>query len=99
MFARDLDEEEGPYVLVQRQFESPDGGRCYVETHEPGYVGHFRIAYAELGRNRFFLKLSRATAAELEVVFNTTEENWGEVARVMRIMIPRLKILDPNPAY
>ena len=33
-FEGEVNEEEGPYVLVQRQFEFPDGGRCYVETHD-----------------------------------------------------------------
>jgi hypothetical protein len=34
-------EESGPYLLVQRQFEMPDRGRCYIETHDEGYIGHF----------------------------------------------------------
>ena len=97
LFQGELDGEQA-YVLVQRQFESPDPGRCYVETHDKDYVGHFKIAHAELGRNRFFLKLGRMKAAELEVVFNTTDKNWQQVARVMRIMIPRLKVLDPEDA-
>jgi hypothetical protein len=34
---------DGPYLIIQRQFETPDGGRCYVETHDHGYVGHYRL--------------------------------------------------------
>ncbi len=86
------------YVLVQRQFEFPDVGRCYIESHDNDYVGHFKIAHAELGRNRFFLKLARMKAAEVEVMFNTTAKNWREVARVMRIMIPHLKVSNPKDA-
>jgi hypothetical protein len=37
-------------------------------------------------------------AAELEVVFNTTAKKWREVARVMRIMIPDLRLSDPKDA-
>ena len=85
---------EEAYVLVRRQFEFPDGGRCYVETHDQDYIGYFKVAYAELGQNRFFLRLAGRKAAELEVVFNTTAKNWREVARVMRIMIPHLKVSD-----
>ena len=84
------------YVLVQRQFEFSDGGRCYVESHDMDYVGHFKIAHAELGRNRFFLRLAGMKAAELEVMFNTTAKNWREVAHVMRIMIPHLKVSNPK---
>jgi hypothetical protein len=31
-------EVTGPYLLVQRQFEMPDRGRCYLETHDEGYI-------------------------------------------------------------
>ena len=34
---------DSPYLIIQRQFETPDGGRCYVETHDHGYVGHYRL--------------------------------------------------------
>ena len=96
-FEGELNGEEA-YVLVQRQFEFPDGGRCYVESHAEDYVGHVKIGRAEPSRNRFFLKLARVKAAELEVMFKTTNKNWRQVARVMLIMIPRLKILDRKDA-
>ena len=25
-----------PYLIIQRQFETLDGGQCYVETHDHG---------------------------------------------------------------
>ena len=36
-------EESGPYLLVQRQFEMPDRGRCYIETHDEGYIYHGQV--------------------------------------------------------
>ena len=93
LFEGKLDGEQA-YVLVQRQFELPDGGLCYVESHDRNYIGHFKVTHAELGRTWFFLKLPRKTAAELEVVFNTTDKNWRQVARIMQIMIPRLRVSD-----
>jgi hypothetical protein len=95
LFEGALDGEQA-YVLVQRQFELPDGGLCYVESHDKNYIGHFKVTYAELGRNRFFLKLARKTAAEVEVVFNTTEKNWRQVVRIMQFMIPRLRVSDSS---
>jgi hypothetical protein len=97
-FKGEADREDGPYVLIQRQFEFPDGGRCYVETHDQEYIGHFKVAQAELGRNRLLLRLAGRRAAELEVAFKTTGKNWREVARILRIMIPHLKISDPKGA-
>jgi len=35
--------DDSPYLLIQRQFEDPDGGECYVETHEEGYIGHLPV--------------------------------------------------------
>lgn len=95
LFEGELDGEEA-YVLVQRQVELPDGGLCYVESHDKDYIGHFKVTHAELGRNWFFLKLARKTAAELEVVFNTTDKNWRQVARIMQIMIPRLRVSNSS---
>jgi hypothetical protein len=96
MFEGELNQEEGPYVLIQRQFEFPDGGRCYVETHDQDHSGHFKVAQAELHRNRFFLKLAGRKGAGLEVAFKTTAKNWREIVRVLRIMIPHLKVSDPS---
>jgi hypothetical protein len=38
---------------VQRQFESPDYRRLYVESHLPLFSGHFRIKKAQLERGCF----------------------------------------------
>jgi len=32
--AADVEGPDNPYLLIQRQFEEPDGGRRYVETHD-----------------------------------------------------------------
>ena len=42
--AADVHGPDSPYLLIQRQFEDPDGGECYVETHEEGY----QLGYATL---------------------------------------------------
>ena len=44
------DAEDEPYVLLQRQFEDPDGGVCYLETHDEEYIGHAKVASASLSR-------------------------------------------------
>ena len=41
--ATDPPELDSPFLIIQRQFETADGGRCYVETHDHGYVGHYRL--------------------------------------------------------
>jgi len=36
-------EAKGPYLIVQKQFEFPNQGRSYIETHDEHYVGHFHF--------------------------------------------------------
>jgi hypothetical protein len=47
--AADMD---SPYLLIQRQFEDPDGGRCYVENHDEGYIGQFWLRSIEFSPSR-----------------------------------------------
>ena len=53
---------------------------------------------ASLARNRFFLKLRRRQVAEVEVMFKTNDQNYNDVARVMRIMIPCLEVVETQDA-
>ena len=89
---------DGAYVLIQRQFEDDDAGLCYLETHDEDYIGHFNVVRAALDRNRFCLHLRRKEAAEVEVAFKTTDQNYNHVARIMRIMIPFLEVVDTRDA-
>ncbi len=66
------DTDDGPCLLVQRQFEGPDGGYCYVETHDEDYRGHVRFKRSILTRDSFVMELRRKQAARIEVRFCTT---------------------------
>ncbi len=88
------DEADSPYLVIQRQFEDPDGGVCYVETHDEAYIGHSRVARAALYRSKFVLELRRKKASRIEVTFRTTEQDFKELRRVLRIMIPSLAVVD-----
>ena len=57
--AADVYGPDSPYLLIQRQFEDPDGGECYVETHEKEYVGHFRLRSIEFSPSRLLLEIAR----------------------------------------
>ncbi len=92
------EDEDAAYVLIQRQFEGPDGGLCYLEAHDQDYIGHSKVVRASLARNRFCLELRRPEAADVEVTFKATEEKYKEVARVMRVMIPCLEVVDTQDA-
>lgn len=87
-------EDDGPYVLVQRQFEDPDGGVCYIETHVEDYIGHAQVARASISRRQLRLELGRREHALIEVSFELCDPNYEEVVRIMRIMIPGVRVLE-----
>lgn len=82
----DLYEEPGPYLLVQRQFETPDGGRCYIETHDEGYRGHFRLRLIELSRTRLSFEIFRKSNTHVEISFALTDAEFEEVRRIAEII-------------
>ena len=82
----------GKYLLIQRQFELPDGGRIYVESHDENLIGHFKEVKARLKSKCLYLTLGRETSTAVEVTFETSPENYTEVKRVLSIMIPTIEL-------
>ena len=62
-------ESDKAYFLIQRQFEMPDDGSCYVQTHKEDARGHFKIRQAKLSRNRLQIRLPQKSEAEWNITF------------------------------
>jgi hypothetical protein len=77
---------ESPYLLIQRQFEDPDGGVCYVETHDENYIGHFGLRRINLAPSRILLEIDRLRANLVEVTFDMARSDFKRVARVVDII-------------
>jgi len=58
----DAGDHESQYLIIQRQFEDPDGGVCYVETHDEKYIGHFSVRRIDLSPSRIVLEIDRPEA-------------------------------------
>ena len=84
--------EDGRYFLVQRQFEFPDGGRCAIETELPEMRGHFRVPRASLERGRLQISWVGGGEGQAELTFETDDETYADICRIMRIMIPEIEI-------
>lgn len=84
--AGDTVDVNSPYLLIQRQFEDPDGGRCYVETHDERYVGHFRLRSIEFSPSRLVLEIARNRNNRIEVMFDVGESEFKEVQRAIGII-------------
>jgi hypothetical protein len=88
-------EVRGPYLIVQRDFEIPDHGRCYVETGNEGYVGHFRLRLTELNRTRLAFDIEGGTNERIEVSFALNASQFEEVRRIAEIVFG---LREPEPS-
>jgi len=79
---------EHDYLLIQRQFESYDGGLYYLESHDEELCGHFKIRRATLGRGFLRLELAGDSAETVQTRFQTDMGGYHELRRVLGIMIP-----------
>lgn len=86
------------YVLIQRQFEDWDDGVCFIETHDPYYLGHVKVRRASLNKDLLCVQLCREEDSELGVVFRATGRRYDEVARILKVMIPSIEITDATNA-
>jgi hypothetical protein len=91
LFETTRDSLEG-YLLIQRHFEFPDGGKCYLETEAPEFCGHFRIRSANLFRDRFQIAFGNDPVKRIVMLFSATDSVYAEVKRVLQIMIPKIDI-------
>ena len=95
-FENGVEDDDGPYVLVQRQFEDPDGGVCYIETHDADYIGHAQVARASISLGQFCLQLRRREHSLIEVSFELCDPDYEEFVRIVRIMVPSVGVLEPR---
>lgn len=82
----DPQEPTGPYLIVQRQFEMPDGGLCYVETHDTHYIGHFRLRLIEFSPTRLAFEIQRKKSDHVEVSFAMEQSEFLEARRIVQVI-------------
>ena len=80
---------DSPYLIIQRQFETPDGGRCYVETHDHGYVGHYRLKLIDFSPTHLTVAIERKSNNHVEVSYALDAVEFNEVQRVVNIIVGR----------
>ncbi|MSQ51524.1 MAG: hypothetical protein EXR28_06515 [Betaproteobacteria bacterium] len=80
---RDADSADSPYLLIQRQFEMPDAGRCCIETPDKNYIGHFRLRRLEFSSSRILVEISRPKNNQIEVTFAITPIEFEQASEVI----------------
>lgn len=82
---RDCEQPE-PYVLVQRQFELFDGGKCYIESHDEEYIGHFKLKLIEFSTTRMAYEIARREHTLVEVTFALTAAEFEEALPIVEVI-------------
>jgi hypothetical protein len=83
-----------PYFLLQRQFESPDGGRVYVECHQRELCGHVRVSHAVLSAGLLRLELATRPPQVVAIRFKADNLCFRQLTAMLKTIIGlrRLKL-------
>ena len=84
----DSEDSDRAYFLIQRQFESFDGGLFYLESNEIRLCGHFKITAAELGRDTLRLQVAREAIETVQIRFQADRVRYNRLKRILKIMMP-----------
>jgi hypothetical protein len=82
----DTDDPDSPYLLIQRQFETPDGGECYIEAHDKEYIGHFVLRRVEFTSKMLSIEFDRPRDNLINVAFDMGASDFKKAARVVKII-------------
>ena len=85
MFEEDMNDPDSPYLLIQRQFETSDG-RCYIETHDEKYIGHFLLRRVEFTAGEVSIEFDRPSDNLVKVTFSMAVADFEEASQVIKII-------------
>jgi hypothetical protein len=92
MFDDDLNTDDEPYFLIQRQFETPDGGLCYFESHLDELIGHCKAKHVSLSKNKLYLTYGKKQPRKIEISYGLDCSEFQYLASTLKEMIPETKI-------
>ncbi|MDP1982060.1 MAG: hypothetical protein Q8K23_05925 [Sulfuritalea sp.] len=75
-----------PYLMVQRQFEFFEGGKCYVESDDDEYIGHFKLKLIEFSPTRLAFEIARQEHNHVEVSFALTAVEFDEALPIVEVI-------------
>ena len=90
----DSDDPESPYLILQRQFEVEDSGKCSVETHDENFIGEFILEQIEFTRERLLISLDRPDDKEIVVTFDLSHSEFEEAFRILKIINSEISPFD-----
>ena len=91
---QEKDEPGVKYVLLQRQFEIPDGGVCYFECDEIERSGSHVIRKAKLSRDRFEIDVPGEDGGKWVVAFELEDRRYVALKEVLSIILGKPSRLE-----
>jgi hypothetical protein len=88
------DEPGGKYVLLQRQFEIPDGGICYFECDQIERSGSRVIRNSKLNRDRFEIDVPGEDGGKWGVAFELDDSSYAALKEVLSIILGKPSRLE-----
>ena len=92
LFHDDLDAEDEPYFMIQRQFEFPDGGACHFESHNENLIEQCKAKSVSLSTNTLRLSYGKEQRRDVEIKFGLRGTDFQELTSTLKEMIPEAKI-------
>ena len=92
MFSDDLDTEDEPYFMIQRQFEFPDGGVCHFESHNEELIDSCKVRSLSLSKDMLRIQYGDKKNREVDISYNLKSTNFQELSLTLKEMIPVTKI-------
>jgi hypothetical protein len=82
--------QPAPYLMLQRQFEFFDGGKCYVESDVQEYVGHFQLQLIEFTPTRLAFEIARSNHNDhVEICFALKATDFEEALPIVEVIFGR----------
>ena len=72
--------------MIQSQFESFDGGKCYIESDDDEYIGHFKLQFVEFSPTRLAFEIARLNHKHVEVSFALTAAEFEEALPIVEVI-------------
>jgi hypothetical protein len=70
--------------LIQRQFEDLHDHRCYIETHDEKYCGHFLLGRVDFTPQKLTIELDRPRDNFVSVTFAMVATEFAEASEVVK---------------
>ena len=75
-----------PYLMVQSQFEFFSGAKCFLESDDEDYIGHFNLKLVEFSSTRCVFEIARRDHNRVEVSFELPSPEFENARRIVEVI-------------